>query len=184
MLTLEKLKSLKNTDVFIETGSNHGNGIRTALDAGYSEVVSIECHEVYYANCKRMFEGDPRVKLFFGDSSKDLQLMIQPYDKPLIFWLDAHYSWNDPAQDINKHPGHGYVPLVDELTQIKNHPIKTHTIIIDDISQLNNLEPRGDKPPTGTVETQFENLISFISGINPEYKFEHMPQYDILIATV
>jgi len=184
MITVDKLKSIKTNDVFVETGSGNGGGIRTALDAGYSEVLSIECHEGYYTKCKAMFEGEPRVKQYFGDSSKDLYSMIESYDKPLTFWLDAHYSWNDPSQDITKHPGNGYVPLIDELTQIKNHPIKNHIIMIDDISQLNDLQPRGDKPPTGTLQTQMDNLIKFILTINPEYKFEHMPQYDILIAIV
>jgi hypothetical protein len=183
-INLETLTRIKTHDVFIETGSCQGSGIRNALSAGYSEVLSIECHQGYYDFCKNLFGNDSRVKLFFGDSSKDLHSMIQPYDKPVTFYLDAHYMFNDPNQDINNHPGYGYVPLVDELTQIKNHPIKTHTIIIDDISHLGNLEPRGDKPPTGVEATKAENLINFVLSINPEYQVKHSNEEDILIFSI
>ena len=86
--------------------------------------------------------------------------------------------WNDPNQDINNHPGNGYVPTYDELVQIKKHNLKNHTILIDDIDHLNNLSPRGSDPPTGTEDTLTSNLTKFVSTINDQYKFDTIQNTD------
>ena len=86
--------------------------------------------------------------------------------------------WNDPNQDIDKHPGNGYVPTHDELVQIKKHSIKTHTILIDDIDHLNNLAPRGSDPATGTENTLTPNLMKFVLSINKKYMFSTINNND------
>jgi len=37
--------------VFIETGSCHGTGIQQALDAGFTEIYSIELSSIFYEEC-------------------------------------------------------------------------------------------------------------------------------------
>ena len=170
-INLQYLKQNKHNNIFVETGSHYGDGIQLALDAGFEQIISVECDEQYYLRCLDRFYGNEKVKLYHGDSSVDLFKMISDINEPVTFWLDAHYMWNDPNQDIEKHPGRGKIPLIDELTQIKNHFIKNHVIIIDDLNPLSCLTPMGDKPPTGSVETQLNNLIAFVSTINDKYGF-------------
>lgn len=180
----ESVKRYKRNNVFVETGSHRGDGINMALDANYDKVLSIECHQGYYSHCQEMFKDNERVSLFFGDSSKDLFDMIKDYNEPMTFWLDAHYMYDDPNQLLSEHPGLGYVPLIDELTHISKHPVKTHLIFIDDINHLSNLAPRGEDPPTGTVETQLDNLIAFIKEkINNDYEF-HQIDNNVLVCEV
>lgn len=168
--TKDQLSKYNKNKIFIETGSLVGDGIQRALDAGYEKVISIECHDGYFNTSKERFKDDDRVTVILGDSSKDLFDIIKDIDEEITFWLDAHYMWNDPNQDISEHPGEGYVPTRDELEQIKKHHIKTHTILIDDIEHLNNLSPRGSDPPTGTEQTLTPNLVKYVQTINENYK--------------
>jgi hypothetical protein len=170
-INLQYLQTNKHNNIFVETGSHYGDGIQLALEAGFEKIISIECNEQYYLRCVDRFCGNEKVQLYYGDSSVDLSKMISDINESVTFWLDAHYMWNDPNQDIEEHPGRGKIPLIDELTQIKNHHIKDHVIIIDDLNPLSCLSPIGDKPPTGSIETKAENLITFVSTINERYTF-------------
>lgn len=170
-IDFDHILKYKNTNVFVETGSQFGHTIQLALYAGYHKVLSIECSRYHYNICSARFQGDDRVSLFFGDSAVYLYEMIKDIDEPMTFWLDAHYMSNDTNQILAEHPGHGRIPLIDELTHISKHKIKTHTIIIDDLVSLSTLTPDGDAPPHGSEETKTENLITFIKGINKDYQF-------------
>ncbi len=177
-INLQQVKKYTNNKVFVETGALLGDGIQRALDAGYEKVISIECHLEYYNKTRDRFAGDDRVTVIRGDSSVDLYDAIKDIDENITFFLDAHYMWNDPNQDIKQHPGEGYVPTHDELKQIKKHPVNTHTILIDDIIHLNNLNNRGEDPPTGTVETLTPNLQKYLLTINENYKFNIVSNSD------
>jgi hypothetical protein len=58
----ENFKRHKN-DVFIETGAYVGDGIQQALEAGFSEIISIELSDKYYQHSKKRFESNPNVKV-------------------------------------------------------------------------------------------------------------------------
>ena len=180
-INLSQVKNYNNNKIFLETGALVGDGIQRALDAGYEKVISIECHLGYYNTSKDRFAGDDRVSVIHGDSSTDLYDVIKDIDENITFFLDAHYMWNDPNQDIKEHPGEGYVPTHDELKQIKKHHLNTHTILVDDIIHLNNLErrgPSGQDPPTGTVETLTPNLANYLLTINENYQFSIVSNSD------
>jgi hypothetical protein len=113
--------------VFVETGSFEGDGIQSALDAGFSVVHSIELSEHYYSKCVERFKDDARVHLYFGDSAILLEEVIKTIDVPITFWLDGHFSSGDTAW------GGKRSPLIEELDAIAGHSIKTHTILIDDM---------------------------------------------------
>jgi len=173
-LTKEKLIEYNlDNKIFVETGSLVGDGIQNAMDSGYESIISIECNPFYFKHCVERFKDNNNVKVILGDSSKDLFDAIKDINEPITFWLDAHYMWNDPNQDINKHPGSGKIPLIDELNQIKKHHLKNHIIMIDDLDPLSCLisPPNGD-PPTGSVETQLKNLKKVIKDINEKYIFD------------
>jgi hypothetical protein len=114
------------TDVFVETGSHIGEGIVKALAAGFKEVRSIEAGEKQYRHCLERFRGDPRVRLWRGDSAVCLKHVISDVRRPVTFWLDGHYSEGDTCRCEHEQP------LLFELAQIADHPVKNHFVLIDD----------------------------------------------------
>jgi hypothetical protein len=164
----EELKKYLN-DIFVETGSHQGDSIQLALDCGFKEVHSIELHEGFFNFCKNRFKDMPNVKLYLGDSAKDLNMILSNINKRCTFWLDGHYS--GPATSI----GIVEFPILEELNAIKNHPIKDHTILIDDIRCWNN------------IFFKIEDIKNLISSINPNYKFlliNGFVENDIIVAYV
>ena len=83
---------IKYSSTLIETGTHIGTSIQAALDAGFSEIRSVELYEPSYLYSLKRFEGDKRVKLFFGKSTDLLPEMIKDIPIPSVFWLDAHPS--------------------------------------------------------------------------------------------
>jgi hypothetical protein len=123
--TIELFRKYMNP-VFIETGSHYGNGIQVALDAGFKTIYSIELGEHLYDACKRRFAG-LNINLILGDSHLVLGEILNKINKPITFWLDAHWSKQDTVH------GKYISPLIQELEIISKHYIKKHIIIIDDL---------------------------------------------------
>lgn len=160
--------------IFVETGSNNGNGIAKALDAGFQEIYSIELSKDLYETCTKRFVGHTNVHLYQGDSAKDLKKILSNINDEATFWLDSHYSgfYNSSAiGDINN-------PILEELAQIAEHHIKTHTLLIDDVRLF------------GTFIFDFielDEVIDFIKTINPNYTFSYENGYeanDVLVAKI
>jgi hypothetical protein len=166
----ENFKRHKN-DVFIETGSYVGDGIQQALEAGFSEIISIELSDKYYQHSKKRFESNPNVKVILGDSFKVLPELIFKINKKITFWLDGHYSCDDTAL------GEHWSPLIQELDVIKSHNIKEHTIMIDDM--------RCWEIPNQVHGFFKDDIYKKLLEINPDYKFELLHGHsedDILVA--
>ena len=106
-------------NVFVETGSNKGDGIQHALNAGFPLIKSVELNHKIYEKCVERFKDKDNVILFEGSSGDLLWDMIKDIETPITFWLDAHKSLKSP--------------FIKELNVIKRHPIKTHSILIDDV---------------------------------------------------
>ena len=169
--TSKELFSKYLNNIFIETGTYHGDGVQAALDAGFKKVYSIELGESLYFNCLKRFRDNKNVFLLNGDSIDTLPFILDNINEPVTFWLDSHYSGVDTVQ------GKSNTPLLEELEIIKNHHIKTHTILIDDL--------RGWYKHTHGFDTL--DLMKIITGINPEYMFKLENGYienDILVACV
>lgn len=150
--------------VFIETGSNYGDGIQQALDEGFKAVYSCDILQDRYDHCCNRFKDDKRVHVFLIDTAAFLRAIMPLIDEPVTFWLDAH-------------KGNGKSPLLQELEVIKDHHIRTHTILIDDLRDW-----KKEKCGFNT-----EILKDYCLKINPKYKFflenGYVP-YDILAATI
>ena len=114
--------------VFVETGTYKGEGIMRAIDAGFSEIISIENYFPFFDLSKRKFSKLKSVKIYHGDSAYVLRGLIEKYNEPITFWLDAHNVYDNREMPWIKNS-----PLMAELDQIKLHPIKNHTILIDDL---------------------------------------------------
>jgi len=157
---------------FIETGSYDGDGIQTALNVGFNNIISIELSDHFFEVCKAKFINYEEVELVLGDSSKVLGSVLGKIQDSVTFWLDGHYSGAGTAMgDIE-------CPLLRELELISRHPIKNHKILIDDMRlwRVNSIYGFGD-----------EEIRRAILKINPTYKFNYENGYvknDILVATV
>lgn len=79
-------------EVFVETGSGHGDGIQRALDAGFSQVISIEAQPENFKICAVRFMDQPRVKLLLGTSQEWLPIVLKECHATMLFYLDAHVS--------------------------------------------------------------------------------------------
>jgi hypothetical protein len=158
---------------FIETGSYAGDGIQAALDSGFETIISLEVNPPNVKECTERFKNEKIVVILQGDSSTDLWGIISQLDKPITFWLDAHYSGEgSPIGIVN-------MPLLYELNQIRRHHIKTHTIIIDDVRCWEGVSQVRD--------FSLDNVFDTLMRINPKYQINYVdgtePQ-DVLIASL
>lgn len=150
--------------VFIETGSNYGDGIQQALDEGYEIIYSIEIDSGRWDHCNKRFKENKNIYLLLGDTVNILNVLLRYIDEPVTFWLDAH-------------KGNGKSPLLQELEIIRKHDIKTHTLLIDDLRDW-----KREKCGFNT-----EILKKRILKINPDYKFileDGFIPNDVLVAKV
>ena len=152
--------------IFIETGTQIGNGVDTALAVGFDSIYSIEYNTELYIQCRNRFKDNSNVNLIGGDSRIELKKVMKNIYESATIWLDAH--------------GPQLSTLIEELKVLKEHYIKTHTIMIDDI-RLFKEHYWVELPP-------YEEIVEIIKEINPEYKIKlidstHFKE-DILLAEV
>lgn len=160
-------------NVFIETGSYAGDGIRNAIFAGYKKIYSVELTDRYYQYCKNYFKYNDNVVLLQGDSVALLPSILDKLDEPATFWLDAHYSGGETSFN------NILSPLMQELEIISKHSIKSHTIIIDDLREWKEEYP--------AIGFGTDDLKSKILEINKDYVFSFVDGHvagDILVAEI
>lgn len=156
--------------VFVETGSWHGQGIKTALKAGFQKVHSIELSPLLYRECVQTFSSDDRVMLWWGDSAEMLKHVLARLTVPATFWLDGHYSGGDTAL------GSKHSPLMDELDLIAAHPIKTNTVLVDDIGGFYRNDERYRFDRT--------DITAKLQSINHSYVVRVPEGTDIMVASL
>jgi hypothetical protein len=161
-ITANTLAQYKNGNICIETGCLVGDGIRAALDAGFSCVVSIEIDPKLAKKARKRFRGAP-VFIISGNTVEQLPILLQRIHEPVTFWLDAH-----PVDSS---------PVLLELASIEQHHIKTHTILIDDRRLMG----------TDWKNVSEDVVVATLMRINPTYEISYAPGYverDIIVAMV
>ena len=110
---------------FVETGTYMGDTLAYVAGTGI-QCSSIELSpQLHQAACRR-FEHTRNVRLVEGDSGIRLPEMLADMHRPVLFWLDGHYSAGVTASaDL-------HTPISAELQAILRHPVKNHVILIDD----------------------------------------------------
>lgn len=164
-------ETYKTTEHFFESGTHVGDGVQRALDAGYTNIISVELAPHYHQSCVNRFKNNNFVHLYLGDTEDIMGELISHINEPITFWLDGHNSGYDTAW------GYHESPLMQELEIIKKHPIKTHTLIIDDLRCWEKPHYDFDK----------EDILSFLKTINPDYEFTYEEGHikdDILVAYI
>ena len=148
--------------IFVETGTYLGEGINTALEAGFEKIYSIEIDDYYFKRCLEKFRNNEKVNLIKGDSKEELPKLLKQIQEPATIWLDAHTDFD--------------TPIMDELKVLQQCPIKNHIILIDDVRNLKNLYKN----------IEFNNIINEIKKINPDYNISFIDSTycanDILVA--
>ena len=171
----------------IETGTYMGDGVQSAINAGFPNIISYEIDVDYYAKAVKRFKDYSNVKILHK-SSATLGEELKNIDAQATLWLDAHHSGGDTGYDEKC-----FYPLQAELNAVKNHHIKTHTILIDDRRLLKKL---GDEPlkdsklhPLSAEVIGFteEEIIAKLKEINPNYVIRYENGYvaeDVIIAYI
>ena len=155
-----------SNEVFIETGTFLGDGVKRALDAGYKRIYSIEINEGLVTHNRAQFAQLPQVTIVHGDSSKDLANLLKEVNTPATFWLDGHFS-NNPLTGFNPEL---VCPVLQELEQIRLHapnnvPMQSHTILIDDVRLFHETGRKLD----GYFQLTIDLVIAKLKEINPNY---------------
>ena len=120
-----------NIETFVETGTYLGQMIDGTKE-NFKEIISIELDKDLFERAKNRFSGYKNITILQGDSSELLPKYIKNIRKPILFWLDAHYSAGFTAKGILN------TPIMKELESILIHPLNTeHVILIDDARYFN-----------------------------------------------
>jgi hypothetical protein len=144
--------------VLVETGTHLGDMVENCKNS-FEEIYSIELSNDFYNKAKVRFAGDTNVHLYEGDSGSVIREVLPLLSKPVLFWLDAHYSGESTAR------GESDTPIVKELDYILRNCKQPFCILIDDarlfvgkhdyprISYLKNI-----------IDSTYPNLAIAVSG--------------------
>ena len=165
---------------FVESGTNTGAGIDTALRVGFERIISYEIYESLYNEAKVKYLNNNSVCLY-NKSSLKMWDEIQFIDEPITFWLDGHWSGEGTGYDNDM-----LYPLIKELEIIKNHPIKTHTILIDD-RRLMRKDILDGEMPHDIIGISEAEIFEALYDINPSYNITYdygCIKDDLIVAKV
>ncbi len=179
----------KYSDTFVETGSAALDGVKLAKKSGFSKIITVEAKDTYHfqninkldqecaeslgakheeipmKNCIlgvwRFDMKGTAIILHFGMSQDKMHEMIKDFNKPMVFFLDAHVSGpNGAGHDDYMEKGNDSQYAQDnvitaELKIILAHR-KDHIILIDDQNGLND---------------ENKKYMEMILEANPNYEF-------------
>jgi len=160
--------------IFVETGTFHGGGVRTALNAEFNQIITLEVYlplvEENSIRFKKEIE-EGRVNIVQGDSGFILKSVIENINDNITFWLDAHIQTQNGAGE-----GSERCPVVSELQQILEvRKGKSDIILIDDMRLIENR--------SAGWSVNLNEMYRLIWEINPSYVLKringHIP-HDVL----
>ncbi|MDD4969934.1 MAG: hypothetical protein PHT07_10950 [Paludibacter sp.] len=141
--------------IFIETGTYKGDMVQ-AQKRRFKKIISIELGVDLFEKAQKRFDSDENITIIQGDSGNILPEILIYIDKPVIFWLDGHYSGGITAQ------GKKVCPIFEEIDAIFQGMKFDHILLIDDARDFNGF---GDYPT-------IENLSEYIVSKNINYQIE------------
>lgn len=124
-LLIARKRQRHDLKVFVETGTFRGEMI-DAQREHFQKLISIELSEELFRAARAKYAGDPRVRLYQGDSGIKLREVVQGLEEPALFWLDAHYS-----QGVTAGGGEA-APILKELSCLTSRSRYPDVILIDD----------------------------------------------------
>lgn len=109
--------------VIVETGTYRGASIPSYLEV-FQEIHSIDLNESFTQAAREKF-SQPQCHFHNGDSAHVLSSIIDKFDEPVLFYLDAHYSGGETSFGLEE------TPLLRELEVLSKRTQKD-IICIDD----------------------------------------------------
>ena len=110
--------------VFVETGTADASTTQ-ALVPDFDELYTVEIDEGLYNHARLLFENEPKVEAFLGDSGTVLYDIVAHLGyAPAIFWLDGHYCGGPTRGTTDS-------PVIQELIAVSMAP-KGSVALIDD----------------------------------------------------
>jgi len=113
--------------VFIETGTNNAQGVRTALHCNFEKIISIEIDSQKQKNNAESLKKEivsGKVDLISGDVIDYFPKVLESLNDTATFFFDAHWDFGVKGKTV--------CSLNFELDELKKHHIKNHIILIDD----------------------------------------------------
>jgi hypothetical protein len=127
-------------DILIETGTFEGEMVY-ALRNDFRRIYSIELDQDLCSQAQARFEGMAHITILHGDSGQILGDLLASISTPVVFWLDAHYSWGATAH------GEKETPIHEELRAISHRSLRRKDVIlIDDARMFSSREYRDMGP--------------------------------------
>jgi len=150
---VEVLKRALPLEVFVETGTFKGDGVRQ-VHSLFQELYTVESSAKYYERACERFKSDPAIQVFHDASAKLLRkLMPRLASRSVLYWLDAHGCGEELTTDVPQ------CPLLDELAAI-GHLNERSVLLIDDARLF--LAP----PPPPHSPEQWPSLDLVIKGLH------------------
>ncbi len=154
----EYLRNKFHIDTVIETGTYHG-GTTSFFALVFDRVHTIEVVESEYQIAKKSLNHYPNVECHLGSSEKVLnELLPSLKEKPLLFYLDAH--WQD------------HWPLLEELGEIGKTHKDNCILVVDDFK----VPGRTDIPydSYGKKECSYKYIKNRLNEVFSNYKFYYL----------
>jgi hypothetical protein len=127
---------------FVETGAGGDGGATNVLRHCVDRVILIELRPEYAQYAATKFANDDRVMVIGGDSGPLVERMVEQFDGPMLFWLDAHVD----DYDLPLRGEDGDTPIQRELRAIMTKRPQDSVVLVDDARFF------GAKPAFPTVE--------------------------------
>jgi hypothetical protein len=148
-----------NVDTFVETGSAHG-GMTVKACGLFSSVYTVELNTALFNETSQKVKG--RANCRNGKSVDFLKELLPTIkDKPIIYWLDAHYS-GDETSGIEEQ-----CSLLDEIKIINSRREDKDFIFIDDAHTF--FSPAILKAPHDV--DQFPNIVDIFKELDSKDKY-------------
>ncbi len=172
--------NVKKPDIFVETGTYFGNGIQLVKN-DFNEIHSIELNEKFYYKAKKRFENNNKIKIHLGDSAEVLDKLINNFDCPVLFYLDAHYSGGETS--FGKEDDKG-CPVLREL-EILGKRKQKDIIIIDDMRLMGKKSwggIEGDNVyPLTLYDFEHVTINSIKSSFGKDVKIHQCSDFDRIV---
>lgn len=147
-LDLSVLQSLRddyrNYPIFVETGTYMGETI-FAMEPFFHTLHTTEIKREFFNHVRRI-NTSSKIQFHHGDSAVLFPSLLPTLRGNAIFFLDGHWSAEDTGRGVKD------VPLVEELTAIRNNYPHAAIVIIDDHRLF------GKGPSTGTEVVNWEAI--------------------------
>jgi hypothetical protein len=155
-MVITNFQNLYSYNYFIETGTYRGDMVEIQK-YNFKNIFSIELDKILHLKAEERFKNNNNIKIFNGDSSNILPLILKNINESAIFWLDGHYSDGITAK------GKLNCPIFNELKAIfdMNNNLE-HIILIDDARHFIG---ESDYPT-------IDELSNYITSRNVNYSLE------------